>query len=902
MSDHASEPATTAGHPSSAAPAAAVGVPTHATPPTPAAPPTPTPPTPAAPTDPSPVLAPASRHIPKATLVALDITPPSGGQALLKHSFAHQLALRPGEVEAAAQAAGQPGGAALARLLAGYEEGAAEPPGPAPFAAVPVDELVAFGLAVAQLRRSGNGSGGRDGDAHADRAVVAVQNLVFNTRSSRLSMINLERLEMAPAGIQRGELIATIPLAPLEETAVTHKEWSVTSREFTSIVTDSLESYSETGVTDNTELSQSTASQQQHSNQFNITGTVSGGIPVINGSASSGFTAQDSSSTSASESRKHASGLTQKASSRAKQEHKVTISTLTVTGTEETTTRTVKNPSQTQAVRIDYFSLLRTWRVRLYRYGLRAAYDIVVPEPSAAIRKDYVELAALRAALGPFVFNLPHDDITDDVRPADQAPGFPPNRKHYRYLGDLYGVQVPDPPEATKELFPNDNVPAGGGWHFYPMRFRIEDGYAVSAVTAEFHLGMLSDNPRMHYGVEGSGFERDSGDPLHDAVVLSDPPYNAFKGRTGEQNVLIFLHDVGPAWVGLKVTTARTPELFSRWQSQVWNMLHDAAQTRYLAEQQDIANRISALEDRLAGVDTLTLRREENDEIMKCVLRHLLGTEYEFMSPGAVDALRAAGVDTAHGAGFAPGVLHPPDGAWAGLRRHEDLVRFVNQAVEWENVVTFLYSYFWDAPDSWDFVRRIRHPDPTRQAFLRAGGARIVLTIRKGWEDAWVRFCEGGFKDADIPADHPYLTVAQEIAAYDDRYYPGIPPANPGRGTVRIEDTVSTECSAVIGPNPVNPALPVTLPVTSSRGFTVGAPVVIDSTRHRDLQETCTVVAVPDPGRLTVDRLLHRHDGSVTPVPVVQPGEKGELIAEWNEYTPSSGTDIQLNTNLPQMS
>ncbi|WP_328953462.1 hypothetical protein [Kitasatospora purpeofusca] len=378
MSDHASEPATTIGRPPTAAPETAVGVPTA---------------------EPSPVLAPASRHIPKATLVALDITPPSSGQALLKHSFAHQLALRPGEVEAAVRAAGHPAGAPLARLLAGYEEGVAEPPGPAPFAGVPVDELVAFGLAVAQLRRAG--SGVRDVDAAADRAVVAVQNLVFNTRSSRLSMLNLERLEMAPAGIQRGELIATIPLAPLEETAVTHKEWSVTSREFTSIVTDSLESYSETGVTDNTELSQSTASQQQHSNQFNITGTVSGGIPVINGSASSGFTAQDSSSTSASESRKHASGLTEKASSRAKQEHKVTISTLTVTGTEETTTRTVKNPSQTQAVRIDYFSLLRTWRVRLYRYGLRAAYDIVVPEPSAAIRKDYVELAALRARPRP---------------------------------------------------------------------------------------------------------------------------------------------------------------------------------------------------------------------------------------------------------------------------------------------------------------------------------------------------------------------------------------------------------------------------------------------------------------------------------------------------------------------
>ena len=59
---------------------------------------------------------------------------------------------------------------------------------------------------------------------------------------------------MTPAGIERGELLATIPLAPLEQTSVIQKESSVTSQEFTSIVTDSLENYSETGVTENTDL------------------------------------------------------------------------------------------------------------------------------------------------------------------------------------------------------------------------------------------------------------------------------------------------------------------------------------------------------------------------------------------------------------------------------------------------------------------------------------------------------------------------------------------------------------------------------------------------------------------------------------------------------------------------
>ena len=50
-------------------------------------------------------------------------------------------------------------------------------------------------------------------------AAIAVGAPAANTQATLLGMLNLERLEMAPAGLQRGELIATIPLAPLEETA-----------------------------------------------------------------------------------------------------------------------------------------------------------------------------------------------------------------------------------------------------------------------------------------------------------------------------------------------------------------------------------------------------------------------------------------------------------------------------------------------------------------------------------------------------------------------------------------------------------------------------------------------------------------------------------------------------------
>jgi hypothetical protein len=93
-----------------------------------------------------------------------------------------------------------------------------------------------------------------------------------------VGLLHLERLNFVPAGIERGELVHSVPLTPGEEVNITHKEWSNTSEEFSKIVTDFMEAYSEEGVTEKAELTQSSSSQEQHSSGFNTGVTASGGV------------------------------------------------------------------------------------------------------------------------------------------------------------------------------------------------------------------------------------------------------------------------------------------------------------------------------------------------------------------------------------------------------------------------------------------------------------------------------------------------------------------------------------------------------------------------------------------------------------------------------------------------
>lgn len=87
---------------------------------------------------------------------------------------------------------------------------------------------------------------------------------------------------------------------------------------------------------------------------------------------------------------------------------------------------------------------------------------------------------------------------------------------------------------------------------------------------------------------------------------------------------------------------------------------------------------------------------------MKNVLKFILGPGFSLMPTPIEGVIAKEASDINYGIAFDDESL---DSLAAGsqfleLKKHEDIIRFVNEAIEWENVATFLYSYFWDVPRS----------------------------------------------------------------------------------------------------------------------------------------------------------------------------------------------------------
>jgi hypothetical protein len=582
--------------------------------------------------------------------------------------------------------------------------------------------------------------------------------------------LHLERLEMTPVGVERGELVSSIPLTPKETVNISHREWSITTEEYESIVRDYFEGYSETGVAEKTEVAQSTENQTKHSSALSFGASASASYLGVTLSSSFGYSSTSDDAQAQKDSRNQTIAATRKASARSKKDHRTSFRTSSVVGTEDRAVRVITNPSDTQSMRVDYYQLMRKWRVDLYRYGLRMTYDIVVPSPGADLIRKIESLAALDAQINtPFEFTLSIDAVTRDNW-TDLAA-------EYEVGGQ---IDAPPPHELSflasasvqKTVDDNERYFTGN------IEFNVDSDYTLTSgdVKVEYFYTEVSDD---EYALVFDVMFDQS--PMVHTTLFDSYPGSALGGsllgRSGHLSVGYFHRGVVAANITITYAVTLRDEVYRAWQFQVWAALRSASEQKYQASRQALRDQRAAIAADLAPFDALTLRRMELEEIMKSVLRWLFGPSFN-VTPADVAAIikKMEQHDPLANDALDPSSLTSQQ--WQRMMEFGEFIKYLHNAIEWENVLYFIYPYFWDRPANWTIKQFLEHPDALHRTFLRAGSARVVLTIRPGFEKSFAELIETG-AFGSLPGDHPYVSIAQEIQNYANTNYPGIPPANP---------------------------------------------------------------------------------------------------------------------------
>ncbi|WP_327350321.1 type II secretion system protein GspG [Streptomyces sp. NBC_01304] len=561
-----------------------------------------------------------------------------------------------------------------------------------------------------------------------------------------IGYLHLEKLAFTPVGVERGELVYSVPLAPAEQVNITFREWSNTSQEFERLETDTLDEFSEEGVTEKSELQQSTENQYQHTTELSASVNISGTYGGVSFAAGGSASATDSASRSEEFTRSQSRTVTKKASRRAVQEHKLSFRVASASGTQNESVKRFRNPHRDKALRIDYYRMMRKWSVDLLRYGIRLTYDLVIPEPGSELLDRIIEIRAIEAALKA---GFGADDGPDWAR-------FPlkPNeltRAGYPDKAALYGAVVEPPPTETKSVNAADS-------RTFSSFDESQRGGAYAVVVDADTLYTVTDVLATSNGFEWPGYQTQFN---RDKTIVDNGYAGPFVlGRSGSVAVPYSVRYAASYAVTISLTLTLKDEAFRAWQNKAWSTIRDAAERRYYEQRTALQQRLAELTEQLAANDTLTLRRMEREEMMKHVLRWLIGPPFTTYS-GTKDYY-----DSTTGA-------VKDDATWrTGLARGAT-IRFLQEAVEWENLLYIVYPYFWSGLKGAEFRKFLDHPDPLHRAFLRSGAARVVMTIRPGFVEPFLAFVAG----TPVPPA-PYVTIAQELEAFANTNYPGIQPAN----------------------------------------------------------------------------------------------------------------------------
>jgi hypothetical protein len=476
-------------------------------------------------------------------------------------------------------------------------------------------------------------------------------------------------------------------------------------------------------------------------------------------SSSFGYNSNSEDQQSVKDSRNHSIAITRKASARTKKDHKYSFKVSSVVGTEDSAVRVISNPSETKALRVDYYQLIRKWQVNLYRYGLRMTYDIVIPNPGAELVRKMDELQMIDKLIDePFAFKLQINSI---------------KRNTWAELAAIYHATVEAPPEQFSQLYAHREMPwkeesdASKG-AYEALEFDVDPNYEISSAV------LVADY--FHWPNPWFDVTLDSLPPATGGEVVASS-LNFLMGRSGKLSVIYGYEKISKGTVQATLTLKLKDSVFEKWRFKAWDSMRQAAEESYFQNREALKDRRAKLVAELAQLDALTLRKMEKEEIMKGVLRWLFGPTFELVpwdvaslftpldpsNPETTDVLN-------------PNTLSPQ--SWQRVMEFGEFIKYIHQAIEWENVLNFNYPYFWDSPKNWKSKLFLQHPDTLHRDFLRAGSARVVLTIRPGFEESFTALLETG-AFGTLPGEHPYLTIAQEIQNYAKTNYPGIPPANP---------------------------------------------------------------------------------------------------------------------------
>jgi hypothetical protein len=531
-------------------------------------------------------------------------------------------------------------------------------------------------------------------------------------------------------------------------------------------------------TTERFELQQESSQTIQNDSQMQAGATVTASYgPTVSVTGNVGYATNSSRAEATRTASDYAKDVTQRSAERIRErvlERRVVTTKRTITEDNE---HRFDNTDGEEHIRGVYRWVDKVYDSQMYNYGARLLLEVAVPEPAAfhiyalaSRQPPGVTLAQPPVPVNPFTNQpLKPSDINEATYPVlvaiHQPSGVRPPPPEYVIAAGVFE-------KGVKENF-QSNAPGSAEFGFKATKeVAVPKGYAAVGGTATVLSPVWTNPPSSGSGGGGNSnmVVRQGGwlGPTNARAVIAvagshvtlpkhrDAYYTPFTLQSelsGEVPVAFMIEDTPGFAVAIRLACKRTPATFATWQLETYELIMRA----YYAQKADYDARLAAA----IGQDPTARGRNprENADTIRTELKRWAieavtqpaWSRFDAMNPGDPSTQQLPSVD------------------WLDAYSEGEAVQFVEQSIEWEQMTYLFYPYFWGRQERWPTASLLTDPDPLYAAFLRAGYARVVLPVRRGFESTVCFFLATGRLWSGGPApwvNHPlYIPLAAELRA-----------------------------------------------------------------------------------------------------------------------------------------
>jgi len=393
---------------------------------------------------------------------------------------------------------------------------------------------------------------------------------------------------------------------------------------------------------------------------------------------------------------------------------------------------------------------------QIYNYGKRMMFEFMIPEPAKLHR------------LGMKVMDLTDNTLVKPIDPRSTDAGQMQVKDFSELIDDIklkywlskYNVEIDDKPAYSKKIsfsFADKNIGQDvddvyGRWTgvYNNNDFKVDDGYCATKVIGNINVGKGAGTG-MHpvsyvyiCGVETGGVVNMVLNNIEKAITISSLFWD-IRGISGS----------------LVADITLTQEAKNAWLQKTFNKIIEAYETELGKYNQALAE-VKALGVQIKGSNPGFYRKIENTILRRNCISYMLN-----QNPNA-DLTFGKGKYYNNGYSSGDETFLNTDIKLDGkLDQYTAFIKFMEQAFEWEIMSYHLYPYYWGERKSWADLYQFDDNDPIFRAFMQSGMARVIVTVRPGFEEAVRHFMATGqiWNGGEVPViDDPlFLSLVDEM-------------------------------------------------------------------------------------------------------------------------------------------